>query len=105
MKARTLDVELAIPAATLAIPSTPDIIYYGTVLKLGTNVLSQCREQASDLMEQKELENENINAMLRQALTVDGVASTDKVLLLPLGPDEVVPPGTALQQVRYYRMD
>ena len=38
-------------------------------------------------------------------IVVDGVQSTDKTLLLPLGPDEQVPAGTALQQVRYYRMD
>ena len=86
-------------------PSTPDFILYGRVIKLGTNVISQCRQQADELVEHKAEENENINELLRQALTVDGVQSTDHTLLLPLGPDEQVPAGTALQQVRYYKMD
>ena len=105
IKAKALDAELYLPSATLAVPSTPDFILYGRVIKLGTNVISQCSQQADELVEHKAEENENINELLRQALTVDGVQSTDHTLLLPLGPDEQVPAGTALQQVRYYRMD
>lgn len=105
VRTKALDAEIYLPGATLAVPSTPDLIYYGRVVKLGTNVISQCRQQADEVAERKNEENENINNLLRQALTVDGVVSTDKTLLLPLGPDEQVPAGTALQQVRYYRMD
>ena len=105
VKAKALDAEIYLPGATLAVPSTPDLIYYGRVIKLGTNVISQCRQQADEVAERKNEENENINDLLRQALTVDGVQSTDNTLLLPLGPDESVPTGTALQQVRYYKMD
>ena len=105
VKAKALDADICLPSATLAVPSTPDFILYGRVIKLGTNVISQCRQQADELVERKEQENENINEMLRQTIVVDGVQSTDKTLLLPLGPDEQVPTGTALQQVRYYRMD
>lgn len=105
VKSKAVDADIYLPNATLAVPNMPDIISYGRLVKLGTNVISQCRQQAAGLVERKAEENENINAMLEQALTVDGVASTDKTLLLPLGPDEQVPPGTALQQVRYYRMD
>ena len=105
VKSKAFDAELCLPSATLAVPSTPDFILYGRVIKLGTNVISQCRQQADELVERKEQENENINEMLRQTIVVDGVQSTDKTLLLPLGPDEQVPAGTALQQVRYYKMD
>ena len=105
VNAKALDADIYLPSATLAVTSTSDIIYYGRVIKLGTNVIGQCRRQAEELVERKEQENENLNELLRQALTVDGVVSTDKTLLLPLGPDEQVPPGTALQQVRYYKMD
>ena len=105
VKAKALDADICLPSATLAVPSTPDFIYYGRIIKLGTNVIAQCRQQAEELVELKELENENLNGLLRQVVTVDGVESTDKTLLLPLGPDEQVPPGTALQQVRYYKMD
>ena len=105
VKAKALDAELYLPSATLAVPSTPDIFFYGKVIKLGTNVISQCGRQVDELVERKETENENLNEMLRQVVSADGVESTDKTLLLPLGPDEQVPPGTALQQVRYYKMD
>ena len=105
VKSKAFDAELCLPSATLAVPSTPDFILYGRVIKLGTNVISQCRQQADELVERKEQENENINEMLRQTIVVDDVQSTDKTLLLPLGPDEQVPAGTALQQVRYYKMD
>ena len=105
VNSKALDADIYLPGATLAVPSTPDLIYYGRVIKLGTNVISQCRRQADEVVEQKTQENENINELLRQALTVDGVQSTDKTLLLPLGADEQVPAGTALQQVRYYKMD
>ena len=105
VRAKGIDAELYLTTATLAVPSMPDIIYYGRLVKLGGTVISQCYRQAEELVEQKAAENENINAMLEQVITVDGVASTDKTLLLPLGPDEMVPAGTALQQVRYYRMD
>ncbi len=105
VKSKALDADIYLPGATLAVPYTSNLIYYGRVIKQGTNVISQCRQQADDLVERKAQENENINAMLRQAQTVDGVVSTDRTLLLPLGPDEQVPPGTALQQVRYYKMD
>ena len=105
VKAKALDADICLPSATLAVPSTPDFIYYGRIIKLGTKVIAQCRQQAEALVERKTEENENLNGLLRQALTVDGVGSTDKTLLLPLGPDEQVPPGTALQQVRYYKMD
>ena len=105
VKSKAIDADIYIPGATLAVPSTPDIIYYSRMLNLGTKVISQCRQQAETLVEDKQTENENINEMLRQALTVDSIGSTDKTLLLPLGPDEQVPAGTALQQVRYYKMD
>ncbi len=105
VKAKAVDAEMYLPGASLAVPGMSDIIYYGRIVKLGTTVISQCRQQAEELVERKAAENENINSMLQQALTVDGVASSDKTLLLPLGPDEQAPAGLALQQVRYYKMD
>ena len=57
------------------------------------------------MVETKQQETDAINALLGQALTVDGIQSTDRTLLLPLPTGQGAPAGSSVQQLRYYNMN
>lgn len=98
--------KIYLPNATLSLPSLGDkMLEFSSRLKTANKMMSQCGKQADGIIAVKEMESDMINEMLDKALTVDGVESTDKVLLLPLEEGEQVPEGTAMQQVRYYPMN
>ena len=105
IKMKIVDADICLPSATLALTGLGENMFkYGKIVKLGGQAISQCRTQAGEIVELKAAENETINDLLRKAVTVDGVQSTDKTLLIPLLPTESVPAGTPLQQVRYFNM-
>lgn len=106
VKNKAIDADLYLPTATLAVASLKqDIIKYGKLVKLGGQALSQCRRQAADMVETKQQETDAINALLGQALTVDGIGSTDRTLILPIPGGSGAPEGTSVQQLRYYNMN
>ena len=106
VKMKIVDADLYLPTATLAVATLPkDIIKYGKLVKLGGQATAQCRRQAKEIVDAKLEENESINALLEQALTVDGVQSTDRTLLLPMPAGESVPTGVSVQQLKYYNMN
>ena len=106
VKLKATDADLYLPSATLAVPSLGDKMFtYSKYIKLGPKATSQCRNQAKETAEIKGMETDMLESMQKQAVTVDGVASTDKTLLLPLPSTAQPPEGTTLQQIRYFMMD
>lgn len=98
--------KIYLPNATLSLPNLGEkMIEFSRRIKTANKMMSQCANQADAVIAVKEMESDMINEMLDKALTVDNVASTDKVLLLPLEDWESAPEGTALQQVRYFSME
>lgn len=95
-----------LPNATLSLPNLGDkMIAFSRLVKTGNKAITQCNRQAEAIVAVKEMEDDLIHGLLDSALTVDGVASTDKVLLIPLAEGETVPQGASLQQIRYFNMD
>ena len=98
--------KIYLPNATLSLPNLGDkMIEFSRQIKDANKMMSQCGKQADGIIAVKEMESDMINEMLDKALIVDGVESTDKVLLLPLEEGEQVPEGTAMQQVRSFSMN
>ena len=81
------------------------MIEFSRQIKDANKMMTQCTKQADGIVAVKEMESDMISEMQDKAQTVDGVASTDKVLLLPLEEGEQVPGGTNMQQVIYFKMD
>ena len=106
VRSKAADADLYVTSASLAVPNMGDKMFeYGKYIRLGSSAVSQCRQQASDLVSIKQMENDVIANMQGRAVVVDGVQSTDKTILLPLSEGETVPEGTVMQQVRYFLMD
>lgn len=106
VRSKAADADLYVASASLAVPNLGDKMFeYGRYIRLGSNAVSQCKQQASDLVGFKQMENETIANMQGRTVVVDGVQSTDKTLLLPLSEGETVPEGTVMQQIRYFMMD
>jgi hypothetical protein len=106
VRSKAADADLYVTSASLAVPNMGDKMFeYGKYIRLGSSAVSQCRQQASDLVSIKQMENDVIANMQGRAVVVDGVQSTDKTILLPPSEGETVPEGTVMQQVRYFLMD
>lgn len=98
--------KIYLPNATLSLPNLGDkMLEFSRQIKNANKMMTQCDKQVDGIIAVKEMESDMINEMLDKALTVDGVESTDKVLLLPLGEGEQVPDGTVMQQVRSFPMN
>ena len=95
-----------LPNATISLPNLGSKMFeFSSRLKTANKMLSQCSKQAEAIVSIKEMENDLINEMLGKALTVDGIESSDKVLLLRFEEGEHVPEGASVQQVRYFNME
>ena len=96
-----------VPAANLGVLNLEGekIQEFPPYVKLASQVLGQCRKDLKELNKAKEKENEDLQKLMKKALTVDGVKSTDKVLLLPVGRGDKVPPGNTFQMIEYYNMN
>lgn len=98
--------KIYLPNATLSLPNLgTKMLEFSSLIKTANKMMSQCNKQAEAIVSIKEMEKELINEMLDKALTVDGIASSDKVLLLQFEEGEYVPEGASVQQVRYYDME
>lgn len=103
---KAVDADIYITSASLAVPSLGEKMFeYGKYIRLGGDAVSQCRRQASELVNIKKMENDVIKGFQARAVSVDGVSSTDKTLFLPLLEGETVPEGTATQSIRYFKME
>lgn len=95
------------PGASLGVLNLQpdDMLVYPQFVKLGSQALNQCKKDLKDLNKAKEKENEELQKLLKKAITVDGISSTDKVLLLPLDRKDDVPKTGTMQQLQYYNMN
>lgn len=95
-----------LPNATLSLTNLGSKMFeFSSLLKTANKMMTQCSNQAEAIVSIKEMENDLINEMLGKALTVDGIESSDKVLLMALEEGERVPEGASVQQVRYFNME
>ncbi len=96
-----------LPAANLGVLNLTgdDLFVYPDFVKLGNKALSQCKKDMQALNKAKEKENDELQKLIKKGMTIDGVSSTDKVLLLPMGRGEKAPETTAIQMLEYYRMN
>lgn len=95
-----------LPNATISLPNLGSKMFeFSSRLKTANKMLSQCSKQAETIVSIKEMENDLINEMLGKALTVDGIESSDKVLLLRFEEGEQEPEGASVHQVRYFNME
>lgn len=95
-----------LPNATLSLTNLGSKMFeFSSLLKIANKMMTQCSNQAEAIVSIKEMENDLINEMLGKALTVDGIESSDKVLLMALEEGERVPEGASVQQVRYFNME
>ncbi len=97
---------VGVPGANLGVLNLEgaDLFVYPEFVKLGSKALAQCRKDMKELNKAKEKENEDLQKLMGKAITVDGVASTDKVLLMPLSRGDKAPETTAIQMIQYYNM-
>ena len=106
LKLKIVDADLYLPSATLSVPSLGEKMFtFSKYIKLGPKAISQCRNQASEIVEIKTMENDMIQSLLDNATTVDGIPSTAKSLLIPLPEGFQAPEGTSVQQLRYFRLN
>ena len=107
-------VQLTIAGAYVGVPSAnlgvldlqgSDLFVYPEFVKLGSKALAQCRKDMKELNKAKEKENEDLQKLMGKAITVDCVASTDTVLLMPLSRGDKAPETTAIQMIQYYNMN
>lgn len=106
IKKKAVDADLYLPSATLAVPNLGERMFkYGKLLKLGGEATAQCRRHAAEMVELRKMADATLEEMVRQAVTVDGIQSSDHTLLVPLSQGETMPEGANLQQLRYYSMD
>ena len=98
---------VGVPGANLGVLNLQgdDLYVYPEFVKLGSKVLAQCKKDMKDLNKAKEKENEDLQKLMKKAITVDGIASTDKVLLMPLGKGEKAPATGTMQMLEYYNMN
>ena len=98
---------IGLPSANLGILSLEgeDILVYPDFVKLANKALTQCKNDMKSLNKAKEKENEDLQKLVKKGLTIDGISSTDKVLLLPLARGDKAPETTAIQMLEYYRMN
>ena len=79
-------------------------IKYGNYLKTYNYVLDECLAIVDALYFEKLEELAFLEWVVRNAMTLDGVVSTDETMLCPLTTDDVLP-DYPLQHVRYFNMD
>lgn len=98
---------IGLPSANLGILNLEgeDILVYPDFVKLANKALTQCKNDMKNLNKAKEKENEDLQKLVKKGLTIDGISSTDKVLLLPLTRGDKAPETTAIQMLEYYRMN
>ena len=98
---------IGLPSANLGILNLEgeDILVYPDFVKLANKALTQCKNDMKSLNKAKEKENEDLQKLVKKGLTIDGISSTDKVLLLPLARGDKAPETTAIQMLEYYRMN
>jgi hypothetical protein len=77
---------------------------YPPVVRLAPKALNQCSADLSQMVSDKQKENEMLQELLDKAVDVGNIASTDYVLLMPLNRGEKAPDGNTLQRLEYYRM-
>ena len=98
---------VGVPGANLGILNLEGdrLFEFPSYVKLASKTLGQCRKDLKELNKAKEKENEMLQTLMKQSLSVEGIDSTDKVLLLPLGKKDKVPEGNTFQMLEYYRMN
>ena len=98
---------VGVPAANLGVLNLEgdNLFIYPEFVKLGSKALAQCRKDMKELNKAKEKENEDLQKLMKKAITVDGVQSTDKVLLMPVGRGDKVPATGTMQMIQYYNMN
>ena len=96
-----------VPAASLGVLNLEgeNVGIFPPYVKLATEVLNQCRKDLKEMNKAKEKENDDLQKLMKKALTVEGVSSTDKVLLLPVSRSDQVPAGNTFQMIEYYNMN
>ena len=103
---KIIDADLYLPSATLSVPSLGEKMFtFSKYIKLGPKATAQCRTRSAEIVEIKKMENEMLRGLIDSAVTVDGVASTDRTLLIPLPEGFQPPQGTSVQQLRYVTID
>jgi len=97
---------VGVPGANLGVLNLEgeNLRIFPEYVKLASKALNQCRKDLKELNKSLEKENESLQKLIRKAITVDGVQSTDKVLLMPLSRGEK-PEGNAFQQIQYFNMN
>lgn len=97
---------VGVPAANLGIISLDGnrMFDYPPVVRLAPKALNQCSADLSQMVSDKQKENEMLQELLDKAVDVGNIASTDYVLLMPLNRGEKAPDGNTLQRLEYYRM-
>ena len=81
-----------------------DAVKYKNYLKTYKYVLDECLAIVDALYFEKLKELAFLEWVVRNAMTLDGVVSTDETMLCPLTTDDVLP-DYPLQHVRYFNMD
>ncbi len=76
-------------------------IAYGKLLKVGNAVLKECKALVEQMYEEKVVEAQFLQAILNNALDIDGKQSTEKTIFCPLFKAEE-PPAGDLQLVKHF---
>lgn len=80
-----------------------DAVKYRNYIKTSNQMLNECFEIVDALYQEKLEELAFLEWVIRNSTTLDGVVSTDKTMLCPLTPDDILP-DYPLQHVTYFDM-
>ena len=78
--------------------------FYNIILQ-GGEIMSQCQSKANDAAAATEKDNKKLQKMKDSAISVDGIKSTDKVLLMQLSSGETLPDGYNLVNIKYLKVE
>ena len=96
------DLTLAQTSATIGLAELGfRALSYGKLLKLGGQVLKECRELTNRMYTEKLAETRFLETTVNHALDIDGKQSTEKTIFCPLDSSET-PPTTELQLVKHF---
>lgn len=78
--------------------------FYNIILQ-GGEIMSQCQGKANDAAAATEKDNKKLQKMKDSTISIDGIKSTDKVLLMQLSNKETLPDGYNLVNIKYLKVE